>query len=279
MKASRSGFFRMDSSPEGIKAQAEFDESCRALDESLRLALLEIEVACYLKKHGATMLMPGTEWHLAGQNDPAVTPAPVEPCPPPRPINVQASTTGIFGWPLSKSNIEKLEAAARSDNAFDRIPNVLELIEIEGNLMALGLHGPNDEHEPKARIDAASPLPAPIAAPAPIEAPAARAATKPAKPRRKATRPKRINPEQLARQRKRAVLVAELEAQWPSIEADLNEGGNNGLQAAARVKHGIWDKAAAVAWAQSRGKWRTEAEIISHPASVWSGLGAKHKRA
>lgn len=277
MKASRSGFFRMDSSPEGIKAQAEFDESCRALDESLRLALLEIEVACYLKKHGATMLMPGTEWHLAGQNDPAVTPAPVEPSPPPRPITVQASTTGIFGWPLSKSNIEKLEAAARSDNAFDRIPDVLELIEIEGNLMALGLHGPNDEREPKARIDAASPLPQPIAAPAPTKAPAARAATKPAKPRRKAARPKRINPEQLARQRKRAALVAELEAQWLSIEADLNEGGNNGLKAAAWVKHGIWDKDAAIAWAQSRGKWNTAAEIILHPATFCSGLGARRK--
>lgn len=204
-----------------------------------------------------------------------------------------------IGWPsITASTATLVHIVKTVHEALDRRPEVKRQLEIKHKPEALGLLPPPNEKEIRmlARIfgcqDPAAPgrfrlappapieaelLPAPIAAPAPIEAPAARAATKPAKPRRKATKPKRINPEQLARQRKRAVLVAELEAQWPSIEADLNEGGNNGLQAAARVKHGIWDKDAAIAWAQSRGKWNTAAEIILHPATFCSGLGARRK--
>lgn len=209
-----------------------------------------------------------------------------------------------IGWPsITASTATLVHIIKTVHEALDRRPEVKRQIEIMHKLEALGLLRPKEELElmaqiidaspptqAPARIDQAPPapieaelLPAPIAAPAPIEAPAASAAasaaTKPAKPRRKATRPKRTGHEQLARQRKRAVLVAELEAQWLSIEADLSEAPRNGLKAAAQVQHGIWDKPAAVAWAKSRGKWRTEAEIISHPASVWSGLGAKHKRA
>ena len=70
---------------------------------------------------------------------------------------------------------------------------------------------------------------------------------------------------------KRAALIAALEYEWSSIEADINDATRNGLKAAAHTgKHGEWDKDKARAWAVSKGKIK-QAAPVHCLAAVWSG--------
>ena len=69
---------------------------------------------------------------------------------------------------------------------------------------------------------------------------------------------------------KKAALVAALEHEWESIEADLSEATRNGLKDAAHAgKHGEWYEAKARAWAVSKGKIRQSVPAL-HPA-MWPG--------
>ena len=70
---------------------------------------------------------------------------------------------------------------------------------------------------------------------------------------------------------KKAALIAELEYEWSSIEADISDATRNGLKAAAHTgKHGEWDKDKAQAWAVSKGKIRRDAPVHSLSAA-WPG--------
>ena len=68
---------------------------------------------------------------------------------------------------------------------------------------------------------------------------------------------------------KKKALIAQLEHEWPSIEADLKEATRNGLKdAAAAGVHGEWRIEPARAWAQRKGKLKQAAP--AHPlANVW----------
>jgi|GEM_PF-2979617 len=69
---------------------------------------------------------------------------------------------------------------------------------------------------------------------------------------------------------KKVALVAALEHEWASIEADLSEATRNGLKEAAHAgKHGEWFQSKARAWAVSRNKIR-QATLPIHPAT-WPG--------
>ncbi|HMN20194.1 MAG TPA: hypothetical protein PKA16_02255 [Ottowia sp.] len=76
---------------------------------------------------------------------------------------------------------------------------------------------------------------------------------------------------------KRAALVARLEHEWPTIEADLNEASRNGLGKAARAgTRGFWRVEKAREWAQQRGKLRQQASV--RPLnSPWPGAVRKHR--
>lgn len=76
---------------------------------------------------------------------------------------------------------------------------------------------------------------------------------------------------------KRAALVARLEHEWPTIEADLNEASRNGLREAAHAgKLGFWRVDKAREWAQQRGKLRQQADV--RPLnSPWHGAVHKHR--
>lgn len=70
---------------------------------------------------------------------------------------------------------------------------------------------------------------------------------------------------------KKAALIAQLEYEWASIEADLSDATRNGLKAAAHAgKHGEWYKDRARAWAVSKGKIKQDAPVHSL-AAAWSG--------
>ena len=59
---------------------------------------------------------------------------------------------------------------------------------------------------------------------------------------------------------KKKALIAHLEHEWPSIEADLKDATRNGLKdAAATGVHGEWFVEPARAWAQRKGKLRQAA--------------------
>ena len=69
---------------------------------------------------------------------------------------------------------------------------------------------------------------------------------------------------------KKVALVAALQHEWASIEADLSEATRNGLKEAAHAgKHGEWFQSKARAWAVSRNKIR-QATLPIHPAT-WPG--------
>lgn len=54
---------------------------------------------------------------------------------------------------------------------------------------------------------------------------------------------------------KKAVLIKDNLAQWPTIEADFNHASENGLSEAAKATgHGDWFQSAALDWAKQRGK-------------------------
>lgn len=77
---------------------------------------------------------------------------------------------------------------------------------------------------------------------------------------------------------KRAALVTKLSGQWPTIDRDLRDSGQNGLKAAGSVgRHGFWNEANALAWARQRGKLM-DASIENVPAnSVFSQVGKVHR--
>ena len=73
---------------------------------------------------------------------------------------------------------------------------------------------------------------------------------------------------------KKSALIKKHLHEWPTIEGDLDEGGNNELSKAAKVpgKHGMWFVERARMWAMQRGKLIED----KHPspaslATVWSG--------
>lgn len=76
---------------------------------------------------------------------------------------------------------------------------------------------------------------------------------------------------------KKQALIHELRPQWPTIEADLKESSREGNEdlAAANVRHGMWDKDKALAWAKSRGKLPVN-NVHSLP-SVWPGAITRHQ--
>lgn len=76
---------------------------------------------------------------------------------------------------------------------------------------------------------------------------------------------------------KRKALIAHLEHEWPTIEADLSEATRNGLKdAAATGKHGKWYVEKARAWAQQEGKLKQAAP--AHPlASAWAGAITRNR--
>lgn len=78
---------------------------------------------------------------------------------------------------------------------------------------------------------------------------------------------------------KRAVLVAELQGEWGTIESDLKQASNNGLTAAAYNGH-AWDIDKARKWAAERGKLGApikQATPVVRLANAWTGPVKKHK--
>ena len=75
---------------------------------------------------------------------------------------------------------------------------------------------------------------------------------------------------------KKVALIAALEHEWSSIEADISDATRNGLKAAAHTgKHGEWDKDKARAWAVSKGKIKQAAPVHSL-AGAWTGATTRH---
>lgn len=76
---------------------------------------------------------------------------------------------------------------------------------------------------------------------------------------------------------KKAALIAALEHEWGSIEADLSEATRNGLKVAAHAgTHGEWYASKARAWAVSKGKIRQAAAPVIHPA-IWPGTVTRNR--
>ena len=83
-------------------------------------------------------------------------------------------------------------------------------------------------------------------------------------------------PEKQVDAMKKAALIAALEYEWSSIEADIREATRNGLKAAAHTgKHGEWNKDKARAWATSKGKIKQAAPVHSL-AGAWPGTTTRH---
>lgn len=75
---------------------------------------------------------------------------------------------------------------------------------------------------------------------------------------------------------KKKALIAALEHEWESIEADLSEATRNGLKDAAHAsKHGEWYESKARAWAVSRGKIRLAAPAIH--LAMWPGTVTRNR--
>ncbi|MBB4226015.1 hypothetical protein [Variovorax guangxiensis] len=76
---------------------------------------------------------------------------------------------------------------------------------------------------------------------------------------------------------KRSALVEKHQNQWPTIDRDLKDGGENGLSEAAKhQKHGMWFEDRALAWARQQGKLKPE----THGApvnSIFNAPGRKHR--
>lgn len=71
-------------------------------------------------------------------------------------------------------------------------------------------------------------------------------------------------------------LIAALEHEWPSIEADISDAARNGLKAAAHTgKHGDWNENKARAWAVSKGKIK-QAAPVHHLTAAWPGATTRH---
>lgn len=74
---------------------------------------------------------------------------------------------------------------------------------------------------------------------------------------------------------KKNALIAELERDWCTIDADLNEASRNGLSKAAHTAKG-WDVEHAKEWADSRGKLR-KTETGRAPPTNWIGPSSVHR--
>ena len=75
---------------------------------------------------------------------------------------------------------------------------------------------------------------------------------------------------------KKAALIAALEYEWRSIEADISDATRNGLKAAAHTgKHGEWDKDKARAWAVSKGKIKQSTPVRTL-AGAWPKPTTRH---
>lgn len=125
--------------------------------------------------------------------------------------------------------------------------------------MVLELLKPTSPVQPKAEPAAAVSLPAQqAAAPAPVAGSAGNA----------------LDAQKIPM--KKAALIAVLEHEWESIEADLSEATRNGLKDAAHAgKHGEWYESKARAWAVSKGKIRQAVQAI-HPA-MWPGTVMRNR--
>jgi hypothetical protein len=63
---------------------------------------------------------------------------------------------------------------------------------------------------------------------------------------------------------KKAALIAKHAAQWKTIQADFHDASENGLSEAAKTpKRGYWLEAAALEWAQQRGKLDAQPQTVS----------------
>ena len=72
---------------------------------------------------------------------------------------------------------------------------------------------------------------------------------------------------------KRAALIKKHIAQWPTINRDFQDASENDLSKAAKAPgHGEWFEAAALNWAEQRGKLEKEKEQSpANIATVWTG--------
>ena len=72
---------------------------------------------------------------------------------------------------------------------------------------------------------------------------------------------------------KKAALIRKHAAQWEKIDGDFHSASENGLSKAAKAPgHGVWFEAAALNWADQRGKLAKEKEQGSaNFATVWKG--------
>ena len=83
-------------------------------------------------------------------------------------------------------------------------------------------------------------------------------------------------PERQSTPMKKAALIAALEHEWPSIEADLGEATRNGLKDAAHTgKHGEWDREKARVWAVRKNKIKQAAPV--HHLAKWPGTVTRNQ--
>ena len=74
---------------------------------------------------------------------------------------------------------------------------------------------------------------------------------------------------------KQLALVAELEHVWPTIAKDLKDASRNGLTRDAKMDNG-WDVNAARAWADRKGKLKSQTPLTVLSASPWPGGVTRH---
>lgn len=74
---------------------------------------------------------------------------------------------------------------------------------------------------------------------------------------------------------KQSALIAELEHVWPTIAQDLKEASRNGLTRDAKMENG-WDVNAARAWADHKGKLKSQTPLTALSASTWPGEVTRH---
>jgi hypothetical protein len=66
---------------------------------------------------------------------------------------------------------------------------------------------------------------------------------------------------------KKKALLEELASDWPTIEKDIREASRNGLDSAKGGKHGMWNAKLCRDWAESKGKLKKAAQVISLQSS------------